>query len=267
MRLLVLLLPLLVSGCYLSRSADRPDELLRTWNAATVAVPFSSIDPRLADVTGTMAEVEDGLRAARPATRLPLVVFLHGCNGLHPGYRVDIAFLRARGYAVVAPDSFAREYKPRSCEWRSKTGGFHPGVIGFRLAETEFALERVRGFPWVDPDRIVLMGQSEGGITAANYPGNGLAARVILGWTCQIPWPPLWGLRGDRRTPVLALVSKADAWFAPWYLEGHCGEDMEGFADARSVVLDSSTHHVLRLEEAQRAVAEFLDRVVPAASN
>ena len=196
-----LLLVLLLSGCYLSRSADLPDELGRTWRGATVAVPFSAVDPALADVTGRMAEVEDRLQAARPAARLPVVVFLHGCNGLHPGYRVDLGFLRAQGYAVVAPDSFARDYKPRSCDRHSKTGGFHPGVIGFRLAETAHALERVRAFPWVDPDRIVLMGQSEGGITTANWEGDGLAGRVILGWTCQIPWPPLWGLRGDPRDP------------------------------------------------------------------
>jgi dienelactone hydrolase len=261
--LLVLLLPVLLSGCYLSRSADLPDELGRTWRGATVAVPFSAVDPALADVTGRMAEVEDRLQAARPAARLPVVVFLHGCNGLHPGYRVDLGFLRAQGYAVVAPDSFARDYKPRSCDRHSKTGGFHPGVIGFRLAETAHALERVRAFPWVDPDRIVLMGQSEGGITTANWEGDGLAGRVILGWTCQIPWPPLRGLRGDRSTPVLSVVSRDDPWFAPWYVAGDCGTDMDGFADARSVVLDGATHHVLRLPEAQQAVAEFLARVAP----
>jgi dienelactone hydrolase len=138
-------------------------------------------------------------------------------------------------------------------------------VIGFRLAEAEHALRQVRRFNWVDPERIVLMGQSEGGITTANYPGDGLAGRVILGWTCQIPWPPLWGLRGDRATPVLAVVSEGDAWFRPWYLAGHCGDDMDGFADARSIILDGDTHHILRLPDGQRAVAEFLDRVAPAA--
>ncbi len=267
MRLAVLfpLLPVLLAGCYLSRSADLPDELERTWDGATVAVPFSAVDPGLADVAGRMAEVEDRLRAARPAERLPLVVFLHGCSGLHGGYRVDIGFLRDRGYAVVAPDSFARAFKPRSCEWRSKSAGSHPGVIGFRLAEAEHALERARAFPWVDPDRVVLIGQSEGGLTTANYTGAGLAGRVILGWTCQIPWPPLWGLRGDPDTPVLSVVSAGDAWFRPWYVAGHCGEDMAGFADASSVVLDGAMHHMLRLPEARESVGKFLARVAPPA--
>ena len=44
MRLAILLLPLLLAGCYLSRSADLPDELERTWDGATVAVPFSAVE-------------------------------------------------------------------------------------------------------------------------------------------------------------------------------------------------------------------------------
>lgn len=260
-RLFVLLLLMPLAGCYLSRSADLPDELDRTWDAATVVVPFSRLDPVLEDVVGTMAAVEHRLTAVRHQDRLPLVVFLHGCNGLHRGYRADLDFLRGHGWAVVAPDSFARAYKPRSCEWRSRSAGFHPGVIGFRLAEAEHAVARARAFPWVDPDRIVLMGQSEGGLTAANYTGNGLAGRVILGWTCQIPWPPLWGLRGDRSAPVLSVVSREDDWFRRWFLAGDCGRDMEGFADARSVVLDGGTHHVMRVAAARDAVGAFLDRV------
>jgi dienelactone hydrolase len=251
----------LLSGCYLSRSADKPDELARTWDGATVVVPFSKADPSRPDVTGEMRSVEARLMTAG-VPKLPLVIFLHGCNGLHGGYRVDLDFLRSKGYAVIAPDSFSREYKPRSCDWRSKSAGFHPGVIGFRLAETDYAIERALRFPWVDPDRIILMGQSEGGLTTANYEGNHVAARVILGWTCQIPWPPLWGVKGDDSVPVLAVVSENDRWFQRWFLRGHCGEDMGGFADATSVVLEgASTHHVMRLGAARSAVGRFLARV------
>ena len=253
----------LLAGCYLSRSADKPDELLRTWQGATVVVPFSSADPAMADIEGEMAEVEPVLQSARLAPTLPVVVFLHGCNGLHRGYRVDLEFLRDLGYAVIAPDSFARAYKPTSCDWRSKSAGSHPGVIGFRLAEAAFAIRQAQSFPWVDPHRIVLMGQSEGGMTTANYTGDDVAARVILGWTCQIPWPSLWGIKGDDAIPTLSVVSGEDRWFDRWFLRGDCGKDMDGFTDATSVVIDGSTHHVLRRGEAQEAVAAFLTRVMP----
>ena len=269
MRVAILIISLLfpLAGCYLSPTADRPDELARSWSGATVAVPFSTVDPDVRDVSGRMGEVEASLMTAtqrgRVGAGLPLVIFLHGCNGLHRGYRDDLDFLEGLGYAVIAPDSFSRSYKPRSCDWRSRSAGLHPGVVGFRLAEAEYALERAKRFPWVDPDRIVLMGQSEGGLTTANFTDGRLAGRVILGWTCQIPWPPLWGIDGDTAIPVLSVVSRDDRWFRPWYVSGHCGEDMDGFADARSVVLDGSTHHVMRRDEARRAVAEFLLRVAP----
>lgn len=262
-RLLVsLLLATGLSGCYLSGSADDTEELARTWNGATVVVPFSRHDSAVRDVEGRMDEIEATL-ARIVGPKLPVVIFLHGCSGLHGGYRVDIAFLESLGYAVVAPDSFARDYKPKSCDWRTKSAGSHPGVVGFRLAEASHAIARVREMPWVDSRRIVLMGQSEGGLTTANHDGRGVAARVILGWTCQIPWPPLWGLAGPRDQPVLSVVSADDRWFQRWFVKGDCGEDMDGFADATSVVVDGSTHHVMRLPEARDAVAAFLGRVVP----
>jgi len=261
--LALILIGLLLSGCYLSRSAELPDELVRTWDGGTVVVPVSRYVSGGRDLRGTMDRLEPALETLDLGTRIPAVVFLHGCNGLHGGYRVDLDFLRDKGYAVIAPDSFSRDYKPRSCDWRSKSAGFHPGVIGFRLAEAEYAIDRVKRFPWVDPDRVVLIGQSEGGMTTANYTADGIAAKVVLGWTCQIPWPPLWGLDGPADLPVLSVVSDGDRWFQRWFVRGHCGEDMDGFEDATSVVLNSSTHHVMRLSEAREAVGSFLDRVAP----
>lgn len=261
--ILTALLSLTLSGCYISRSADKPDELERTWAGATVAVPVSRYDPDLEDIGGSMRANEADLLSMELDAKIPTIVFLHGCSGLHGVYRISLNFLRDQGYAVIAPDSFSRAYKPQSCDWRTKSAGLHLGVVGFRLAEAEYAINRAKQFPWVDPDRIVLMGQSEGGLTTANYSADGIAGKVVLGWTCQIPWPPLSGLDGPEDLPVMSVVSGRDRWFQDWYVKGHCGEDMGGFADATSVVLDSRSHHVMRLPEARDAVADFLARVAP----
>lgn len=252
-----------LTGCYISRTADQPDELERTWQGATVIVPLSRYLKEGRDIRGTMRARARELDAISLDQKIPMIVFLHGCSGLHGGYRVDLDFLQDQGYAVVAPDSFSRAHKPKSCDWRTKSAGSHLGVIGFRLAEAEYAVERVKEFPWVDADRVILMGLSEGGITTANYDIDNVAARVVLGWTCQVPWPPLWGLDGPQHVPVMSVVSDRDRWFTSWLVDGDCGEDMGGFADATSVVLDSSTHHVLRLAEARDAVAAFLSRIAP----
>ena len=262
-RILIALLSLALSGCYLSRSADKPDELERTWAGATVAVPLSRYDPDLDDVRGSMRANEQALLSAGLDRKIPTVVFLHGCSGLHGGYRMSLDFLSDQGYAVIAPDSFSRVYKPKSCDWRTKSAGYHVGVVGCRLAEAEYAVAQAKRFPWVDPDRIVLMGQSEGGLTTDNYDADGIAAKVVLGWTCQIPWPPLWGLDGPDDLPVMSVVSARDRWFQPWYVQGHCGEHMERFADGTSLVLDGSSHHVMCEQETSDAVAGFLARVAP----
>ncbi|MCR9177332.1 MAG: dienelactone hydrolase family protein [Alphaproteobacteria bacterium] len=261
--ILIALLSLALPGCYLSRSADEPDELARTWAGATVAVPLSLYDPDLDDVRGSMRANKQALLSTGLERKIPTVVFLHGCSGLHGGYRMSLDFLSGQGYAVIAPDSFSRVYKPKSCDWRTKSAGYHVGVVGFRLAEAEHAVAQVKQFPWVDPDRVVLMGQSEGGLTTANYDADGIAAKVVLGWTCRIPWPPLWRLDGPDDLPVMSVVSARDRWFEPWYVKGHCGEHMERFADATSVVLEGSRHHVMREQETRDAVAAFLARVAP----
>ena len=64
-RILIALLSLALSGCYLSRSADKPDELERTWAGATVAVPLSRYDTDLDDVRGSMrANEQAGAQAS-----------------------------------------------------------------------------------------------------------------------------------------------------------------------------------------------------------
>ena len=72
MRVAILIVSLLfpLAGCYLSPTADRPDELARSWSGATVAVPFSTVDPDVRDVSGRMGEVEASLMTATQRGRV-----------------------------------------------------------------------------------------------------------------------------------------------------------------------------------------------------
>jgi dienelactone hydrolase len=247
------LLTLLLAGCLLEPSADDPAELARTWDGAHVVVPTAD-----GPIAGRMAEVAPALAGLPGDTRLPLVIYLHGCAGFHGGNRADARLLARQGYAVIAPDSFARADKPLSCDWRNGRAGLHWGVIFFRLAEAHHALRQARALPWVDTGRIALIGQSEGGFATARFGGNGLAARVIMGWTCALPVPFMNGVAGPADVPVLAVVSRHDRWFQNAVVAGDCGDALAGYADSRSLVLDSTVHHVMRLPEGQAAILQFL---------
>lgn len=255
---ILILLILLLGGCLLVVGADDPAELARTWDGAHVVVPVPGEGRSVRYIEGEMADVAGDLAALPDGMRLPLVIYLHGCAGFHGGNRRDARLLAEQGYAVIAPDSFARADKPQSCDWRRRRAGLHWGVVFFRLAEARHAHERARALPWVDPGRIAMIGQSEGGLATARYGGEGLAGRVIMGWTCTLPLPYVHGVAGPEDVPVLAVVSGRDPWFEHWLVGGNCADSLADYRDSRSVALDSSIHHVLRVPEGQRLILDFL---------
>jgi len=109
---------------------------------------------------------------------LPAVVFLHGCSGLNGRQFDHISIFNELGYVVFAPSSFARPNRSSSC-------GRANSVLGWRHEEARLMLERVRQFDWVDQNRVVLAGFSEGGIAAAEYGGDDFNAVVAIGFGCS----------------------------------------------------------------------------------
>lgn len=158
-------------------------DIEKTWSQAVVVLPAtaSGQEPRV----GRMAS-----RDIRRATRIfangpgaPTVLYLHGCTGI--GNYAFFDTLARAGYAVVAPDSFGRSYRPLQCDPETKTGGNNLFVYDFRLAEVTFALERMGDLDWIDFDNLFLVGTSEGAVAAALFRAEVFNARVIAQWTCQ----------------------------------------------------------------------------------
>ena len=214
----LLLLPIFLfsatwlSACATMYTANDPDELVRTFNKAIVAIPrtyYKKYGNEM--VYGTFQDVKYDLLHIPKNTKIPLVIFLHGCDGLgsSPG---EVSFLARNNYAVIAPNSYARKYKPINCDPYTHRGGLHRGVIFFRLAEAEFAHEIAKTLPWVDKSNIFMMGHSEGGWATAKYTRS-LAGRIITGATCNSGWPEYSGISGPRDEPILAIVASKDPWF------------------------------------------------------
>jgi dienelactone hydrolase len=237
-----------------------PAEMRRTWEAAIVRVP---------DGPGRSVQVAVGdlpaLMAGRKA-RFPTVIYLHGCSGIWPGTHRRIEFLADNGFLVIAPASFARLKYPKSCDVATHQGGLYRPTLKMRQNDAGHAIEKARDLPFVDTDRMVLMGLSEGAITTATLtPANDrqrVAARVIEGWTCRAGWGEYARINAPAGEAILALVAANDPWFRNDWNRGDCGPSMTRNKGSKSVVYENGDlaerHELLDFDAPRREVLAFL---------
>ncbi len=155
-------------------------------------------------------------------TKAPTIIALHGCGGMlnakgEPNNRTqDYAkLLNAQGWHVVFTDSLS----PRGV--KSVCGGQNTVTQAQRLQDTRAAVAYIAAQPWVDAQRMAILGWSHGGTATliasakgvnyavqpkaavAFYPGCGDARRFdALGWQPAFPITLLLGAADDWTDPV-----------------------------------------------------------------
>ena len=243
-----------------SALTEHDSDIARTFDQATILLPR----PRgLAPLAGKLSDkaIRDYLAALPPATRYPTILYMHGCNG--QGRLAPLQAFASAGFAVIAPNSFARRFRPLQCRPSERTGGENIFVFDFRLVEVSYALQRMAALPWINNDRLFLIGTSEGGVAAALYRGEEFRARVIAQWTCHGA-PFIRGLAAPEGEPVLAIVRSDDPWYQPERTVGQLGDCSAFFktpVSSRSLIIDGgAAHDVWGHPGAMRAVLEFLRR-------
>ena len=142
----------------------------------------------------------------------PAVVMMHDCSGLGPlssGAPGRWAKeLVARGYVVILPDSFSTRGYPNGICTDASKGRFdvRPFV---RARDARAARAFLQTLPYVDRERIGLMGGSHGGYTTLvtlSRPGSGFAAAVAFYPRCTF----FQQLKPD--VPLLILTGELDDW-------------------------------------------------------
>lgn len=238
-------------------------DLQRTWTQAAVFLPPLGMGEVLVTRMGSN-DMAARLAALRAGTKLPVVLYMHGCTGI--GNEALLRKIAAGGFAVIAPDSFARAWRPLQCSPATFEGGYNVFIYDFRLAEVAYALDQMWASPWADSNRLVLVGSSEGAVAAALYRGDEFAARVIAQWTCSGA-PHVAGLAWGGGEPVLALLGARD----PWYLASsgqHCGHYLVGRPNSRSEIIAISSdigdskalkHDILSNPDTQSQILGFID--------
>lgn len=133
----------------------------------------------------------------RPASGWPSVVMLHGFTGNRlEGHRLFPLFSRylaARGVASLRFDFRGSG---------ESEGDFSEMTVAREVEDTEAAFAYLRGLPMLDPERVMGLGFSMGGLVAALAAERVRPHRLAL-WAPALPelWLPL--LRGGYAPPVI----------------------------------------------------------------
>ena len=241
-----------------------PAEIRRSWQSALVRVPTKGNGSRAT----TIAKL--GVELANSDMRFPTVIYLHGCTGLWGGSVRRMKLLAKQGFLVIAPASFARKKYPKSCDPRTFQGGLYRSTLKMRQQDAGYAIAQARALPFVQADAVVLMGFSEGGITAATFKAKNkrqrVAARVIEGWTCHSGWTEYHGMNAPVREPVLAMVTRDDPWFLHPRNRGDCGDALHKNNGSLSIVYGApnlaNLHGLLEFAGPRRDLFAFLGRVL-----
>ncbi len=218
---------LLLAGCVTTGPVET------TFERARVSLPSGVFGEFADELEAQNREAEDTARHARkrpkypgvdfqliskmvpPGDKLPLIVYFHGCAGI---LNASIGHLRwltdLDEFAVVAPDSFARE-RPEFC-FRDYTVdmSISDQVNRMRALEAIHAMNKLAALPWVDRENIFIIGHSQGGGVTAGYRGGvKIRGRIVLNGGCyRVTGGD--GMKDDEA--LLTFDTGRDPWFRKW---------------------------------------------------
>lgn len=185
----------------------------------------------------------------RPAGqgRHPAVVLMHGCSGWLGGARQALhqhaAFLRSNGFVVLNLDSFGPRGlgDGRVCESLDLLAD----ARRYRTNDAFDALRHLRSLDYVDPARVYLMGQSNGGSVALIAAAAGAARAFGMpegGFRAVVAYYPWCGAVGTTRpsfeAPLLVLAGARDDWTPP----DECRRFTSRGAPVRVTIYEEAVH-------------------------
>lgn len=163
----------------------------------------------------------------------PAMVLLHTIGGLRPHVFNWAEWLKAEGYVALAVDSFS----PRGIDpIRVARMEIRPPGIPIHVEDAFGAEGYLRSLPFVDKERIGVMGWSYGAM-AALQAASGLYANLAQAagsrFRAAVAFYPDCGYFADTRIPLLLLLGEADDWTPP----GQCVREAKRLQQAGQTVI------------------------------
>lgn len=192
-------------------------------------LPASPAQPGLQLRAWWSAAVPDPTASTPGATLRPVVLMLHGCGGMlnrqgEPSTRMHTyaRLLNAQGWHAVAVDSLTPRGEREICTQRT---GSRQVTMTQRRADALAALQWVATQPGVDPQRLALLGWSNGGSavlasTNLNHPDVAQTRAALAAQSARVamavafyPGCATEAQRGYQPwAPTLLLLGLADDW-------------------------------------------------------
>jgi dienelactone hydrolase len=205
-----LLLSVLATAICAQGGASEADELVTFDNAPYVV---GHIQQRRAIERGEMSvattsSIEGYLSKPDGDGLFPAVVYLHGCNGLDAGTRKRFSdLLKGWGYVFLAVDSFATRGIKEAC--------VH--AMPDRQADAWGAMLYLSKLPFVDRERIAVVGSSQGGtvalLLASTHDVKIFALPENLKFKAAVAFYPICGVAAEQlAVPTMILIGELDDW-------------------------------------------------------
>ncbi|MFL6793163.1 MAG: dienelactone hydrolase family protein, partial [Bradyrhizobium sp.] len=207
----VLALIILVAAiCGQTARAAAAEELIKFESAEFLV---GQIQQRLARERGdtpkvTSETIEGYLSKPDGDGPFPAVVYRHGCSGLITQNRHRVGeLLTGWGYVALAVDSFATRGIKETCDH----------LMPARQGDALGAMLYLSKLGFVDPQRIVVMGASQGGIVAlqlaSDRPIKLFAIPDEPKFKAAVAFYPICGVATEQLTiPTLILIGELDNW-------------------------------------------------------
>ncbi len=200
-----------------------------------------------------------------------VILHLHGCNGLDisQGWQREwVRLLTARGFLVIAPDSFADPRPPISCPKPGRVGKVATDtskIYEIRKKQTAYSLRRIReAYPNA---KILVWGQSEGA-GVANRIDEKVDGIITTGAPC-------WRVTKIRTDVPFMVIQGTDDRFIEvwqWHSQSYYGSLEERCKRAKKsslwrYVIVPGMGHSAPLRFVESEVSEFLDFALDNAAN
>ncbi len=174
-------------------------------------LPPSPLKLRLAEQQGITLEPEVATPLwgylAKPAGAgtFAALIMLHGCSGLPPGGPPSTDWLTEQGYVTLQIDSLG----PRNLD----SGCFGNISAAERVLDAYGAADYLSGLPFVDGERLAVMGWSQGGSTALDAVlGEGIGQPLGQPFRAAVAVSPWCGYAKAFYAPALILSGEEDEW-------------------------------------------------------